>query len=697
MMLTDHPPAGAAPAARIMLALGLAVAVAAVATIAGLGTLRETLWQWPLGLGESPYFLPAHALSLYVVTPLTTFASALFLLGPGLVLAAVFGREKGAAAWLVSGLVVAILVHLAAITAFQLATGIVLKGHGFFWFVAALNAGALVIAGLGLAGGRTHRLRLEGQGADLWTATALFFACLLLMTPKFYWENFTADGEGALQFARLHIAEIWPFWRHEAGPIKGAPGITMVLFVAPTSWFVRLWGEWEYAARAPLLMFLAILYPVLTQLIRTGRESAAPLRLIDHALLAGALLLYSFANIYSGGYHPYFGDSPMPVMRETLALIAFLGYALFLFEDRRWLVLATGVMTHLVIPTGGLWLLMFPAAVFLTFRPVPWERLFFAAGILLLAAAISILGPTIIRAVGLPLIGDEFGSDNIVTRLRFVVFTDWYRFAFWAVPVGILPTLFLLTWPVQDRVARALTLATLGYFFFFYFQAYRVLLHHFIPAMIPPLVVMYRSRLWTDPRFAPVLTGGAAVLLAVSAWLSWPRETGMHGFERVIGQHIHTEGPIFEGTGHRGDGDIFRTFNQKALDVSHVLLGRLFPNGYGEDDPKERFYGAPLVWFYYSEFPKPEGQVINYTIKPLASGTPADGTLVEEKDGYGLFVRDMALYEAHAHTRLPVDTGAAIYVTPRTTIFGHGVKMGADRGVIDLVPPIKRLIGMELN
>ncbi|MFN6952140.1 MAG: hypothetical protein ACK4NE_06065 [Albidovulum sp.] len=693
-MLNDLPSAVASPARRSLLLLGLAVTAAAVMTLAGLGTLRETVLQWPLGQDENPYFLPAHALSLYVVTPLTTFASALFLLGPGLVLAAIFGREKGAAAWLVSGLVAAILIHLAAITVFQLATGIVLKGYAFCWFVAALDAAALALAGLRLAGGRTHRLRLDGQGADLWTATALFFACLLLMSPKFYWENFTADGEGALQFARLHIAEIWPFWRPEAGPIKGAPGITMVLFVAPTSWFVRLWGEWEFAVRAPLLMFLAILYPVLTQLIRTGREDAPALRPIDHALLAGALLLYAFANIYSGGYHPYFGDSPMPVMRETLALICFLSYALFLFEDRRWLMLATGLMTHLVIPTGGLWLLLVPAAVCLTFRPVPWTRLFFAAGILLLAAAISILGPVVIHAVGLPLIGDEFGSDNIVTRLRFVVFTDWYRFAFWAVPVGILPVLFLLTWPVQDRVARALTLAAVGYFFFFYFQAYRVLLHHFIPAMVPPLVVMYRSRLWTDRRLAPLLTGAAVVLLAVSVWLSWPREMKMHGFERVIGQHIRTEGPIFDGNGQRGDGDVFRTFDQRALGVAHILLGRLFPNGYGENDPKERFYGAPLVWFYYSEFPKPDGQVVNYVIKPVDARTPEDGTLVDEEGEYGLFVRDMALYDAHAHTRLPVDTGAALYVTPRTTIFGHGVKMGTARGVIDLVPPIKRLIGM---
>ncbi len=64
----------------------------------------------------------------------------------------------------------------------------------------------------------------------------------------------------------------------------------MVLFVIPESWFVRLWGEWEFSVRAPLLMYLALLYPVLTQLIRTGREAAAALRPADHALIVAALL-----------------------------------------------------------------------------------------------------------------------------------------------------------------------------------------------------------------------------------------------------------------------------------------------------------------------------------------------------------------------------------------------------------------------
>lgn len=682
---------GAAPRAMGLTALG--ILIAGLVVWGGLGTLRDTLMQWDLGATANPYFLPGHALSLYVVTPLVTLAAAFLFLTPGLILTAVFGREKHAAAWLVSALATTILIHIAATTGFQLLTGTILKGTAYLSFILALSVLCLLVAGLRLSQGVTNRLRLEHSSRDLWIGAGLFLLALILFAPKFYWENFTGDGSGSLQFARLYIHDLWPFWRPEAGPIKNAPGLTMVLFVFPESWFVRLFGEWEYSVRAPLLMYLGLLYPVMAQLIRTGRENLPELKPTDVALIVGALLLYVLANVYSGGYHVYFGDSPMPAARETLSLVVFLGYILFFIEFRPWLLVTTGVMAYLVIPTGGLWLLMWPAAVVLTWRPMPWQRLIWAVGVLAIVGVISVILPKIIGVLHLPFPGDEFGSDNIVTRLRFVSFEDWNRFAFWAVPVGILPALFLLTWRTQDRISRALTLLTLAYFLFFYVQAYRVLLHHFIPAMIPPMIVMWRSPLMQDARLGNPLRGLAAALLVFSAWVSWP-EMKIYSFERTIGQHILTEGPDFD-VAERGDGDRWPGFSQKGLDIAHVLLGSLFKMTYGEDDPKTRYYGAPLVWWYYSQFPRPEGQVINYIVKPLDRATAEDGAPVGTEEGYGLFIRDMALYKSHAETKLPVDTGAAIYITPRTVIYGHGVRTLDGRRVFDLVPPIKRLLGMK--
>ncbi len=180
-----------------MLILGLVVLISAAVTLAGLPTLRDTLMQWDLGLGDSPYFLPGHALQLYLVTPATALATSIFLLAPGLILTSVFGREKHPAAWLVSGLAIAILVHIGVTTAFQFATGITAKGVSYFWLILALDIACLVIAGLRLSMGEPHRLRLSGRGTDLWVALGLFWLCLILFAPKFYWENFTGDGSGS--------------------------------------------------------------------------------------------------------------------------------------------------------------------------------------------------------------------------------------------------------------------------------------------------------------------------------------------------------------------------------------------------------------------------------------------------------------------------------------------------------------------
>lgn len=86
------------------------------------------------------------------------------------------------------------------------------------------------------------------------------------------------------------------------------------------------------------------------------------------------------------------------------------------------------------------------------------------------------------------------------------------------------------------------------------------------------------------------------------------------------------------------------------------------------------------------------------SIKPLSDATPEDGTLFKDYDGYGLYIRDMALFDEQRALKLPYDTGAAILATPRDVIFGRGSKWPkhwSDRLVIDLVPMAKRLLGKQ--
>jgi len=673
------------------LALYLALIAAAIATYFGIEPIRQTLDMHDLASLDNPYWVPDHAMLLYVLTPLASLAMAVFFLSPGLLLMATYGDEKRLTHWMMAGFAVSLVLIVAATMVFQLITGIVPKNTTFFMLVAVVMAICLGIAVFRTGTGQPLLINLRGEGGELVMAIVVTWAIIALLSPKFYWENFSGDGSGSLQFARNYIHTLWPFWSPDAGTIQKAPGLTSVLFVLPESWYVRLIGETEYSVRVPYMMYMLMLFPLLTTLIRWGRDVA--MNVPDMVLLGAALFVYTLSVIYSGGYNPYFGDSPMPAVRETLAVVAFLGFIYFFLDDNRVMMIVMAVLAHTSIPTGGLWLLLWPAAVFVVWRPIPWNRLVFCGFILCIAAFISIIVPILIKLVGLPFPGGEFNAKSIIDRLRYVAFIDWQRFAFPSVPVGIVPALFVLTWKHQDKVARTLTLVSVVFFLFFYAQGYRVLLHHFIPVMMPLLIILWRSDLLSRANLALPLRGAVAVGLAASLYLAWPKEMTMHTFDRHVGEHLAAEGPRFVSA-PKETGDRFPGFEPKALDTAHVLLGRLFPIGWRESDAAERFFGAPLAWYFYSEFEKDPDQVVNYVIKPVEDATPEDGRLFDTHNGYGLYIRDEALYQEHYNTKLTQNSGAQIFVVSRDIIFGKGATC-CDRVVVDLVGIAKWALGME--
>ena len=87
--------------------------------------------------------------------------------------------------------------------------------------------------------------------------------------------------------------------------------------------------------------------------------------------------------------------------------------------------------------------------------------------------------------------GAVAGAGSTLSRLRYLTFFDWRRFAYIVFPGGILPALTLLMFWRQDRFSRALTVVTSVLFFFFYFTAF-IALHHFVVGMVLPVVVFWR-------------------------------------------------------------------------------------------------------------------------------------------------------------------------------------------------------------
>lgn len=672
--------------------------LAGLVAFAGIGPIRAALARFDLANAPNPYFVPDQALLLYLIVPLATLGLAAFVMAPGLLLAAGIGRDKSPAQWLLAGLALSLALLVPATSVVQLVSGTVLRGEAFLLLVAAVCAAVLPFPLRRLAAGRPLALALAGRRADLAFALIVPLVTLLVFSAKFYWENFSPDGSGGLQFTRLYTATLWPFWPASAGTVAQAPGLTSFVFALPGSWFLRAIGEYEYAVRAPMLLYLGLLHPTLVALIRTGREatSGGEIGFADHLLIGAIQVLFTLALVYSGGYHPWFNDSPMPAVRETLTLVAFLGFVLFMFERRWGWMAAYGVLAYTSIPTGIMWAALIPLLAWLVWRldprladRPPLTPAFLLFGALVL---ITLVGPVAIRAASLPLPGDEFDLRASIDRIRYVSLSDWERIAYLLVPGGIVPALALFAWKRQDGLARVLTLATAAMFLFFWFQAYRVLLHHFVPAMLLPLIVYWRTLVLPAAeaarRAAPwrlAVLGG----IVVATILAWPVHMRLHTHDRAFGAKILTRGPAFEVSAP-AEGERFHGFSPVALDVVHELLPAAFPPDYRPEAPAEKFFGGPHVWFYYSQFPKPAGFVPNYDIRPLAM--PGEGTLVAEHLGYGLFIRDLAEYRRDRTQRLPINTGAPLLATERDIIFGRGARSG-ERIVIDLVAIARRVLG----
>ena len=485
---------------------------------------------------------------------------------------------------------------------------------------------------------------------------------------------------GVLNFVRLFINTDWPFWPKEAGAIQSAPGVTSYFTVLPASWFQRLLGENEFAMRVPYILYAGMLYIVVLGLIRTGRD--AVIGALDHALIIAAFLIYTLSIIYSGGYNPYFGDSPMPAVRETLVMVLFLGYVYLVVTNQMGAAFIIGILAYMSLPTGGLWMLLVLIAFFLVWRPRDWGRTAWMFGLLVLCAAIGTLGPALITAAGLPVPGGEFDLKGIVNRLRYVTFWEPARLAYLIVPAGILPALSMVFWRRQDQLSHMLVLITVAFFLFFYFQGYRVLLHHFIPVMLTPLIVMWRYDWLSVPRnYWPsrlAITAG----IAGAFFLAFPAIPGLHQFSREVGAHVQVKGERFEG------------YKVSALATFHDIFGRVFPIRYNDEQARQNYYGGPLVWLHYAVQRKSEDQTITYVLQPESDPVPDGARAHDTHNGYVLYILDEDRYQAHLNTTFSTEFSAPIYHVSRDEIFSKGARRG-DRFVIDLVAIVRSVLGLE--
>ena len=414
------------------------------------------------------------------------------------------------------------------------------------------------------------------------------------------------------------------------------------------------------------------------------------LGLVERALTWLALLVFSVVLAFSVTYSPYSADIALPATQDTLFIVCILGFILsFVRGDVGWLLLFLS-LGYLSLPTGALLVALWLGAVLLVWRPRPWRLVGLTAAALAGWMVISFVAPPILRAANLPPPGGEYGPLGLLRYLAFLQWNDWRRILFVAVPVGILPALSLLLWRRQDQVARALTLVTVAYFLFFFFQAYTVL-HHFIPAMVLPLVVFWRIEPGLPERWRPAVLAATAVAGLLALVVSLPVRPQLDISARRVGATIAD----CIGGYETANPDVYRR---------STLFAQLFPYDWDPRVPDSSYGGSPLTWNYYAHRTRLTCQAdvalpeqINYVLKRPSDPAPAGMRLVAIDDDTALYVRDPAIWAAHQALRPPTPAGSPLYAIPRWTLFRSVPPPTEGGSAILSIPDLLSRLGVDLT
>lgn len=588
-------------------------------------------------------------LLIRLVLPLLVTASALLLLAPGALL--VFGMSRkplSLADLAMRALFLSIFVTPFLAAAVTGATGITLTGTRFALFLVLLS-----LPGLWLLSRSSNQFAVP-RAAVLVSAIGLPILLMALLAEKFHYEVVNGDGAHALLSAEMIMRRGIPFWPADAGFIGGYPSASTLTEVIMQSNFVRLFGTTEAAARFAYIPGVMVLVLLLVELIE--QDGDEPLCAYGVAGLTTALLLVSFVLAYQTSYNPYFTDIALPMAREPKILVGALGFIwYFLNGPKHWMVLVA-LISLLSAPNAILIIGFFLAAYLVAIGGFPMRRVFVAGLLVLLGLIAANLFYAMIVTWGYTAPSAEFGPKAILRRLRFITLFDFQRFGFWMLPAGILPAVSLFFWRWQDRLTRVLTLTTLAYVGFFYVQAYRILPHHFTPAMVLPLIVYWRIARRHDRQIPAAAFGLTGCLIA--AWISWPPSLEPHRQTREVASRIELP-PIQPGS-----------LNASHVVLSHELIDQIFPF-YATDADNEEFYTMEAIaLYYYARDRKPEGVNSVYVARRVGDGLENEVLVGQPVRGWAMYTNDPAQL-AHDRLRGTIETTISpVYRVSRHVLFG---------------------------
>jgi hypothetical protein len=617
----------------------------------------------------------ASAGLVFVLFPLVTFAAAVLLLSPGLLLAIALGRTRHVAEWIVSGLLLSI-VSLGTMTSVLHAIvgpAPAVRGRTYALLVAGVAALAALAAVASTRRGTRAWPITETRDRFMLLGAVLVPALLcVVLAPKLLWESFNGDGAHAYESSRLLLHQAVPFFPESSGAIAGFPGVTSMLFAFPNAWYLHLFGEAEAAVRVPFLLYLAVLWCAVVLVAEHAGDREG--RGLSRGALTAiwlSIVAYAFAMAYSATYSPYSADIALPATQDTLLVICFLAAIhAHLRQEWGWFALCAA-LTYVSLPSGLVLVSMWLLGALVAERPWRWRPVLAGFAVLFGCVVAGALVPRILEASGAPPPGGEYGLAGILRYFAFLQFTDWRRFLYVAVASGIVPFVMLFFWRRHDTVSRALVITTALYFLFIFVQGY-IALHHLVPAMILPVIVAARASEAhsSGTRVVPVWVAAGAIALV----LSLPRSFAIHTTGREIGRTI---------LARTGD---YRNLDPRAFHAS-TLLAQLFP--YDWDPAVPAVYGgSPLVWNHYARRDG-DSAGANYVLQWDSLPAPPGFRLVARDSVAALWVGDEAVWARHRALTPPTPAGSAAFAVARGTLF-RSVPRGNGPAVVSVVGLLER-------
>lgn len=605
-----------------------------------------------LAYGATPYFVPEHALMLYVAVPLVALSGIALLLGPGLMLAIALGRARTVAEWMTSGFA----LSLAIVTLGAMLVQAILPEP-----LTGLTFGLMVLVCMLIS---THFAWLVSREwprrftvpafchddkAMLLLAASLALLVIAALAPKFLWESFSADGVRRYETARLMLYQSLPLWPGNAGELATSQDVKSLLSALPASWLIRLFGPFEVSARLVYVLALIPFACALAGAIEHGQQRR--MHMIERILLAGALVLFTLVMAFSSATHgpPYNADIAATAAQTALLMLIFCGYVLEFLRGRAGGSFIAAMLLCFTAPQALPMLAasLLGAALFL--RPLPWRAMALTAVAAAILIALEMLAPYLLAHAHIAL---PMGAHDALEPFRQLAQpqTDQLMHFAWAfVPVGILPALTVaLAWRWQAGITRAMTLSTLILFSFYYVLP-RPTLQNFAPAGLLALIVMWRTIVGLRTMGAALVLSALTLVALVAGFiLSWPNASHPIMASREVGTQIEDRTTGYESA----DPTLFRRI---------AIEQKLFPALSDPRVPQRAYGGDPLVWNHYAhradapEFPR------NYVVQPEDYPAVPLAQRIAVQDRLALYVRDEALWRKQASRILPGYGGSALY------------------------------------